>query len=79
MIAPGAVPAPLPGSHRRVADQLTHGQVGLCRHLGDLLGVNELHGSQYWSLAQLTGLLRSYEVGARRTGCCPYLLYDPCP
>ena len=23
--------------------------------VGDHLGVNELHGSQYWSLAQLTG------------------------
>jgi hypothetical protein len=27
---------------------------------GDRLGVNELHGSQYWSLVQLTGLSRSY-------------------
>jgi hypothetical protein len=41
----------------------------------DLLGVNEWHGSQYRSLTQLTGLLRSYEVGAGRRGCCTYLLY----
>jgi len=45
------------------------------RMASDLLGVNELHGSQYWSLAQLTDLLRSYEVGAGRRGCCTYLLY----
>ena len=41
----------------------------------DHLGVNELHGGQYWSLVQLTGLSRSYEVGAGRRGCCTYLLY----
>jgi hypothetical protein len=42
---------------------------------GDLLGVNEWHGSQYWSLVQLMGLVRSYEVSAGRRGCCTYLLY----
>ena len=31
-----------------------------------------------WSLVQLTGLLRSHEVGARRRGCCTHLLYR-CP
>jgi len=31
----------------------------------DLLGVNEAHTGPYWSLVQLTSLLRSYEVGAR--------------
>jgi hypothetical protein len=41
----------------------------------DLLGVNELHGGRYSSLVQLTGLFRSYEVGAGRGGCCIYLLY----
>ena len=41
----------------------------------DLLGVNELHGGRCWSLVQLTGLLRSYEVGTGRRGCCTYLLY----
>ncbi len=40
-----------------------------------LLGVNELRGSQYWPLVQLTGLLRLCEVGAGRRGCCTYLLY----
>ena len=34
-----------------------------------------MHGSQYWSLVQFTGLSRSYEVGAGRRGCCTYLLY----
>jgi hypothetical protein len=43
----------------------------------DLLGVNELYGSQYWSLAQLTSLLRSYEVGAGRRGCCTLLYRRP--
>jgi len=42
---------------------------------GDLLGVNEWHGSQYWSLVQLTSLPRSYEVSAGRRGCCTYPLY----
>ena len=41
----------------------------------DLLGVNELHGGRYWSLAQLTVLLWSHEVGAERRGCCTFLLY----
>lgn len=41
----------------------------------DRLGVNELRGSPYWSLVQLTDLLRSYDVGAGRRGCCTYLLY----
>ena len=42
--------------------------------------MNEWHGRQYWSLAQLTGLLWSYEVGAGRRGCCIYLLYrSPTP
>ena len=41
----------------------------------DLLGVNEWHGGRYWSLVQLTGLLRSYQIGAGRRGCCTYLLY----
>jgi hypothetical protein len=45
------------------------------RRTGDLLGVNELRGSQYWPLVQLTGLLRSHEVGAGQRGCCTYLLY----
>ena len=44
--------------------------------IGDHLGVNEWHGSQYWSLVQLTGLLRSHEVGAGRRGCCTDLLYS---
>jgi hypothetical protein len=43
--------------------------------IGDHLGVNELHGSRYWSLVQLTGLLRSYEVSAGQSGCCTHLLY----
>ena len=42
--------------------------------VSDHLGVNEWQGSQYWWLMQLTGLLRSYEVGAGRRGCCTYLL-----
>jgi hypothetical protein len=42
---------------------------------GDLLGVNEWHERQYWSLMQLTALLRSYEVSAGRRGCCNYVLY----
>ena len=40
----------------------------------DLLGVNEWQGGQCWPLVQLTGLLRSYEVGA---GCPERLLYLP--
>jgi hypothetical protein len=40
-----------------------------------LLGVNEWHGSRYWSLVQVAGLCRSYEVDAGRRGCCIYLLY----
>lgn len=28
-------------------------------------------------VVQLTGLLRSHEVGAGRIGCCTYLLYCP--
>src|SRR6266516_8087626 len=35
---------------------------GYWHRTSDLLGVNELYESQYWSLVQLTGLLRSYEV-----------------
>jgi hypothetical protein len=41
----------------------------------DLLSVNELHRSRYWSLVQVAGLCRSYEVSAGRRGCCTYLLY----
>jgi hypothetical protein len=48
--------------------------VGL-RGPDDHLGVNESHRGRYRSLVQLTGLLWSYEVGARRRGCCTYPLY----
>ena len=41
----------------------------------DGLGVNESHRGRYRSLVQLTGLHWSYEVGARRRGCCTYPLY----
>ena len=51
------------------------GREPLRKTRADHLGVNESHGSQYWSLVQLTGLLRSYEVGAGRRGCCTCLLY----
>jgi hypothetical protein len=55
-------------SRRRVVTKARH-------VVAERLGVNELHGSQYRSLVQLMGLLLSYEVGARRRGCCTYLLY----
>lgn len=42
----------------------------------DHLGVNEWHAGLCRSLVQLTGLLRSHEVGAGRIGCCTYLLYS---
>jgi hypothetical protein len=51
----------------------------ICQYLESermIEGVNELQGSQYWSLVQFTGLLRSYEVGAGRRGCCTSLLYN---
>jgi hypothetical protein len=42
----------------------------------DLLGVNELHAGQSWSLVQLANLGWSDEVGVgRRQGCCTFLLY----
>ena len=47
------------------------------RSSSDHLGVNEWHAGLCRSLVQLTGLLRSYEVGAGRIGCCTYLLYCP--
>jgi hypothetical protein len=49
-----------------------HASLG--RH-GDHLGVNEWHWGRCWSLVQLRRLLRSYEVGTSRRGCCTHLLY----
>jgi hypothetical protein len=43
--------------------------------VGDLLGVNELHGGRCQSLAQLEGLHRPDEVDVGRHGCCTFLLY----
>lgn len=72
--------ASLGGADQRQPEQRRNrnGFARAFRGLADQLSVNELHRGRYRSLVQLTGLLRSYEVGARRRGCCTYLLYC-CP